>query len=139
MIYYQMVIYQTRYLRKNIFSETLSCIMQKNELSKWRTQYGLSGARHQAYAALLRSHAAVTAQVTALTQSEDALPLDWYDVLLALEYAPEGRLRVGELACHVTHSRSGLTRLVDKLEEAGMVQRHLNPVDRRSFEIVLKP
>ena len=105
----------------------------------WRDQHGLSGARHRAYSALLRAHAMVIGRVEELAQREGALPLEWYDLLLALERAPEGRLRVGDLACHVTLSRSGLTRLVDKLEAAQLVQRRLNPHDRRSFEIVLQP
>jgi DNA-binding MarR family transcriptional regulator len=46
---------------------------------------------------------------------------------------------MGELACHVTLSRSGLTRLVDRLEAAGLVERRLNPGDRRSFEVSLTP
>lgn len=105
----------------------------------WRDQHGLSGARHRAYAALLRAHAMVIGQVEERAQREGALPLEWYDLLLALERAAEGRLRVGDLACHVVLSRSGLTRLVDKLEAAELVQRRLNPQDRRSFEIILQP
>jgi DNA-binding MarR family transcriptional regulator len=70
-------------------------------------------------------------------EAEGALPLDWYDVLLALEYAPEGRLRMGELVEHVTLTRSGLTRLIDRIEAAGLVERHLCPSDRRAFETVL--
>ncbi|HEX8553026.1 MAG TPA: MarR family winged helix-turn-helix transcriptional regulator [Abditibacteriaceae bacterium] len=110
---------------------------KQDDSDKWRTQHGLSGERHRAYSSLLRAHAATTAQIQELSQIQGALPLDWYDILLALDYAPEGRLRVGNLACHVTLSRSGLTRLVDKLEAAGLVERHLNPHDRRSFEVIL--
>jgi DNA-binding MarR family transcriptional regulator len=103
----------------------------------FRAQHGLTAARHRAYGALLRAHAAVISRIEELSKAEGALPPEWYDILLALEYSPEGRLRVGELACHVTLSRSGLTRLVDKLEAAGLVDRQLNPNDRRSFEVIL--
>ncbi|HEX8833438.1 MAG TPA: MarR family transcriptional regulator, partial [Abditibacteriaceae bacterium] len=105
----------------------------------WRTQHNLSGECHRAYSALLRSYASVLRQIEEHSKAEGALAPEWYDVLLALEYAPEGRLRVGELACRVTVSRSGLTRLVDRLEAAGLVSRQLHPSDRRSFEIILTP
>jgi DNA-binding MarR family transcriptional regulator len=70
-------------------------------------------------------------------EAEGALPLDWYGVLLALEHAPAGRLRMGELAEHARLSPSGLTRLIDRIEAAGLVKRHLCPQDRRAFETVL--
>jgi DNA-binding MarR family transcriptional regulator len=72
-------------------------------------------------------------------EAEGGLPLDWYDVLLVLEYAPQGCCRMGELAEHVTLSRSGLTRLVDRIEAAGLVERQLSPLDRRVFEVRLTP
>lgn len=110
---------------------------KNSDADKWRSQHGLSGQRHRAYSSLLRSYATVMRRVECLSQAEGALPPEWYDVLLALEKSPEGRLRIGELACHVTVSRSGVTRLVDKLEAEGLVARQMNPTDRRSFEILL--
>ena len=100
---------------------------------------GLSAGRHKSWGMLLRAHAKATARVGALVEAEGALPLDWYDVLLVLEYAPGGRLRMGELAEYVTLSRSGLTRLIDRIEAAGLVERHLCPSDRRAFEASLTP
>lgn len=110
---------------------------REEEHDIWRTQHGLTGGRHRAFGSLLRAYIAVLRRVEEHSRRTGALPPDWYDVLLALEYAPEGRLRVGELACHVTVSRSGLTRLVDRLEEAGLVDRKIHPTDRRSFEVIL--
>ena len=83
------------------------------------------------------SHARVTARVGRQAEAEGALPLDWYDVLLALENAPDNRLRMGELVEHVVLSPSGLTRLVDRIEKAGLVERRLCPNDRRAFEVEL--
>ncbi len=100
-------------------------------------KYGLSEAAHQGWMALLLGHAQATARVSGRVESEGGLPLDWYDVLLALENAPAGRLRMGELGEHVVLSRSGLTRLVDRIEAAGLVERHLCSSDRRSFEAQL--
>lgn len=100
-------------------------------------QFGLSDGRHLSWGALLRAHSKATQRVGRRAEAEGALPLDWYGVLLVLEYAPEGRLRMGELAEHAMLSRSGLTRLIDRIEAAGLVERHLCPHDRRAFETVL--
>lgn len=98
---------------------------------------GLSRGRHMSWGALLKAYASATARVGRRVEAEGGLPLDWYDVLVVLEYAPEGRLRMGELVEHITLSRSGLTRLIDRIEAAGLVVRHLCPHDRRAFEVAL--
>lgn len=67
----------------------------------------------------------------------DRIPLHWYDVLIELVEAPENRLRMSELAQKVVLSRSGLTRLVDKLETAGFLRRQAAPDDRRGAFAVL--
>jgi DNA-binding MarR family transcriptional regulator len=64
-------------------------------------------------------------------------PLGWYDVLLELSVAPGRRLRMHELASAVVLSRSGLTRLVDRLERAGLLRREPTPEDRRGSFAVL--
>lgn len=99
--------------------------------------FGLSDARHRSWIALLKAHAKTTTRIGQRVETEGGLPLDWYDVLMTLELAPEGRLRMGELAEHVLLSRSGLTRLIDRIEAAGLVKRHLCPQDRRAFEVEL--
>jgi DNA-binding MarR family transcriptional regulator len=57
--------------------------------------------------------------------------LSWYDALYELYLAPERHLRMSELARSALLSRSGLTRLVDKLEKAGLIQRTACPTDGR--------
>ncbi len=64
-------------------------------------------------------------------------PLGWYDVLFALEVAPKRRLRMAELSRAVVLSRSNLTRLVDRLEAAGLLRREAVPDDRRGAYAVL--
>jgi DNA-binding MarR family transcriptional regulator len=71
-----------------------------------------------------------------LTDQAD-LPLSWYDVLLQLAEAPQRRLRMAELADRVLLSRSGLTRLVDRLQSAGLVTRAPYPGDARGMYTVL--
>lgn len=63
----------------------------------------------------------------------DCVPLHWYDVLIELYEAPEHRLRMHELANKVLLSRSGLTRLIDRLEDAALITRQLDAQDRRGF------
>jgi DNA-binding MarR family transcriptional regulator len=65
------------------------------------------------------------------------MPLGWYDVLLQLAEAPEHRLRMAELADRVLLSRSGLTRLVDRLAAEGLVTRAPYPGDGRGLYTVL--
>ncbi len=64
-------------------------------------------------------------------------PLGWYDVLFALEEAPKRRRRMNELSRAVVLSRSNLTRLVDRLEAAGLLRREPCPTDRRGAFAVL--
>jgi DNA-binding MarR family transcriptional regulator len=59
------------------------------------------------------------------------IPLPWVEVLVQLSSAPEGRLPMQELAHSVLLSKSGLTRLFDRMEKAGLVKRLPCPSDRR--------
>jgi DNA-binding MarR family transcriptional regulator len=92
-----------------------------------------------AWRAVLWTHAAVTYDVEQALAAADLPPLAWYDVLWALREAPRGRLRMGELAEQVTISRGGLTKLVDRIEEAGLLERRPCQTDRRGFDAVLTP
>lgn len=66
-------------------------------------------------------------------------PLAWYDVLFALYEAPDHRMRLHELADAIVLRRSNLTRLVDRLEAAGLVCRKSCPTDRRgAFAAITK-
>jgi len=94
-----------------------------------------SGARHSgsrsnptreqlaAWRAFLRAHASITRALEVELLAEQDLPLASYDVLVQLAEAPDRRLRMTELADAVLLSRSGLTRLVDRLEKGGLVAR----------------
>lgn len=70
-------------------------------------------------------------------QAARGLPLAWYDVLIQLSTAPEGRLRMQALADTVILSRSGLTRLIDRMENAGLVRREPSQEDRRGYYAIL--
>ncbi|RYX83776.1 MarR family transcriptional regulator [bacterium] len=97
----------------------------------------LSAPAHRAWGSLLLSHAHWTARIEKRLNELGALSLESYDVLLILSYAPNCRLKMGELYDAVTLSRSGLTRLVDRLERDNLVRREVCSNDRRSFEAIL--
>jgi DNA-binding MarR family transcriptional regulator len=64
------------------------------------------------------------------------IPQRWYDVLVHLEESPQG-LPMNELAERILYSKSGFTRVVDRMEEAGLVRRARPANDRRTILIVL--
>jgi DNA-binding MarR family transcriptional regulator len=66
-------------------------------------------------------------------------PLAWLDVLAQLYDAPDNGLRMQELEERALFTRSGLTRLVDRIEAAGLVRREPVPGDRRGVRVVLTP
>jgi DNA-binding MarR family transcriptional regulator len=90
-----------------------------------------------AWRLLLETHAAVTELLEDELVAERGLPLSHYDVLLNLAEAPEGRLRMQELSESVLLSKSGLSRLVDRIVEAGLVRRERCEADRRGWFAVL--
>src|SRR5437867_1459331 len=77
----------------------------------------------RAWQALLHAHQQVTRTLDAELRAEHSLSLAEYDVLLRLARAPERTLRMTELAERVMMSPSGLTRVVDRLADAGLVRR----------------
>jgi DNA-binding MarR family transcriptional regulator len=99
----------------------------------------LSAAHHQAWYLFLTAHAKLVDRVNRHLAAAGVLSLEWYDVLLALSQAPKHRLRMSELAEKVTLSRSGLTRLVDRLEATDLLRRENCAEDRRGAFAVLSP
>jgi DNA-binding MarR family transcriptional regulator len=97
----------------------------------------LDEARLAAWRALLTAHAVVTDKIDREMVAAGVAPLTWYDVLVELAEAPAHRLRLHDLADRVVLSRSGLTRLVDRLEAAGLVRREAVAGDRRGAFAVL--
>jgi DNA-binding MarR family transcriptional regulator len=72
----------------------------------------------------------------ALEESCD-LPLPWFFVLLKLRRSPQGHLTMSEIADATVHSSGGTTRLVDRIVEAGYVERMSCPSDRRAIHVVI--
>ena len=85
----------------------------------------------------LETHSAVVKYLERRMQVRHSLPLAWWDVLQQLSGDPERRLRMGELADSVLLTRSGITRLVGRMIEAGLVAREPCPGDRRGYYAVI--
>jgi DNA-binding MarR family transcriptional regulator len=82
---------------------------------------------------MLEVHARVTQQLDAQMQAEHGVSLSAYEVLMFLDDAPEHRMRMSEIADQVLLSRSGCTRLVDRLADQGYVTRCAHPTDGRGL------
>ncbi|MDE3064298.1 MAG: MarR family transcriptional regulator [Acidobacteriota bacterium] len=88
---------------------------------------------------LLETNARLSRRLGAELESSCELPLPWFEVLLQLRRAPEGRLKMTQVADAIVHSTGGTTRLVDRLEEAGLVRRRSCPSDRRAIHVEITP
>ena len=93
----------------------------------------------RAWRGMLRAHAALTKALDADLDSAHGLPLSSYEVLMYLNDADGRRMRMRDLAASVILSRSGLTRLADRLEREGLIRRESCPSDARGAYAVLTP
>jgi DNA-binding MarR family transcriptional regulator len=92
-----------------------------------------------AWGALTRTHAAVTQRLQEALAQGDFPPLPWYEVLAAIAEAPDQRMRMGDLAEALVITRGGLTKLVDRLVKAGLLERTFCETDRRVSYATLCP
>lgn len=91
----------------------------------------------EAWTALCHAHAGVTGRLQEALTDAGLPPLAWYEVLDAVAQADEQRLKMGDLAEALVISRGGLTKLVDKLVKAGLLERAFCATDRRVSYAVL--
>jgi DNA-binding MarR family transcriptional regulator len=99
----------------------------------------LRGRHLDAWRAVATSHAAVTERLQRALVAADLPPLSWFELLSAVKRSPNGPPRMSELAEWLTLSRGGITKLVDRLTEAGYLERLACAEDRRSFQAELTP
>lgn len=88
--------------------------------------------RLDAWRGVLLAQARVIARIEADLAEAGVIPLSWYDVLLELNGAPDRSLRMQDLGERVVLSRSRVSRLVDELEQEGLVERRPDPSDGRA-------
>lgn len=97
----------------------------------------LKPAEMRAWAAFLDAQAALLRELESELIAKEDMTLAEFDVLIQLGMAPDRRLRMTELSERVRLSRSGLTRLVDRLVQAGLVKRGKCAEDRRGTFAIL--
>ncbi|AFU05523.1 MarR family winged helix-turn-helix transcriptional regulator [Nocardia brasiliensis] len=85
---------------------------------------------------LFEAHAGVVARLEPTWRAHGLSGMD-LNALMRLSRSPDRRLRMSDLATQTALSTSGVTRLVDRLTRAGLVERELDPGDRRSAYAVL--
>src|SRR3954453_11015396 len=83
----------------------------------------LSPTELRAWRGLVKAHGCLVKRLDAQLEAEHGVPLSSYEVLVRLSDADGGKLRMHDIAAGVMLSRSGLTRLVDRLERDGLVCR----------------
>src|SRR3954467_15511927 len=93
----------------------------------------------EAWIAVTQAHAAVTGRLQEVLTAAELPPLPWFEVLATLDRAPEQRLKMGELAEALVITRGGLTKLVDRLVKAGLLERTFCETDRRVSYATLLP
>jgi DNA-binding MarR family transcriptional regulator len=97
--------------------------VNETELATWR--------------AFLNAHAILIQRIEKDLKAQGLPPLGWYDVLWPLQRTEGRRLRMNELAQQVVLSRTGLVRLVDRIEAAGLLRREPVPEDGRGAYVVI--
>ena len=85
----------------------------------------------------VEANAGITTLVDRRLEAESGLSMQWFEVLIRLARSPDKRLRMTDLAAQTILTPSGLTRSIDRLVDAGLVERQACPTDRRSTFAVL--
>lgn len=103
------------------------------------TEKPVRSAHGDAWGALTRTHAAIVGRLQEALAAGDFPPLPWYEVLETVAEAPEQRMKMGDLAEALVITRGGLTKLVDRLVKAGLLERTFCETDRRVSYATLLP
>ena len=88
---------------------------------------------------LVGAHVRLNRVLGAELEEACGLPLSWYIGMIRMGRAPEGRITMTQLATELSLTSGGVTRMVDRMSEAGLVERHHCPSDRRSIYVGLTP
>lgn len=98
---------------------------------------GLTAVELAAWRGMLRAHATIVGRLDEDLRGAHGMSLTSYEALMLLGEAPGRRLRISELSAASLLSVSGMSRLVDRLEREGLVERRSCATDGRGAEVVL--
>lgn len=102
-------------------------------------QHGDHYACARAWSALTAAHALVSDRLSNALLDACGLSVNEFETLLRLEHATEGRRRLCDLHDTVRLTQSALSRMVGRLVDRGLVQRHGDPRDKRSVQLAITP
>jgi DNA-binding MarR family transcriptional regulator len=100
---------------------------------------GAAEPRLDAWRAFLQAHARLFRRLDEELRAEHGISLAEYDALLQIALSPDRHLRMSRLASQVLLSKSGVTRLVDRLVADGLVERTQCSTDARGAEAAITP
>lgn len=93
----------------------------------------------RAWSALTAAHALVTERLSTALFNACGLSINEFEMLLRLEHAAEGRRRLCDLHDTVRLTQSALSRMVGRMVDRGLVERHGDPRDKRSVQLAITP
>jgi DNA-binding MarR family transcriptional regulator len=102
-----------------------------------QTATALNDVETRAWVGLLHAHAKVVKQLDAELLAGHGISISAFEVLWRVAATEDGRLRMTDLAELVLLSPSGLSRLVDRLESEGMIERIACPTDGRAINATI--
>ncbi len=104
-----------------------------------RDPLGACSPHHEAWRSLAQTHAAVSGRLQEALAAAELPPLAWFEMLAAIAAADGRRMKMGDLAEALVITRGGLTKLVDRLVKAGLIERTFCETDRRVSYATLRP
>src|SRR5580693_318354 len=99
----------------------------------------INDERLQLMGLIVRTQRQLTESLGRELEQSVGIPMVFFDVLIHVGAAPEGRLTMSRLSTDVALTTGGVTRLVDRMVDAGLVARQNCPNDRRSVHVILTP
>src|SRR6201995_5901994 len=100
---------------------------------------GTCSPHHEAWRSLAQTHAAVSGRLQEALAAAELPPLAWFEMLAAIAASDQERMKMGDLAEALVITRGGLTKLVDRLVKAGLIERTFCETDRRVSYATLLP
>jgi len=118
-------------MQLNITLQQYGCNCNINVYNKIMAKLKLTTDETNAWMGLIKAQQYLTDKVEEELKKNGLPPYSWYDILLELDKAPEGSLRLNELGKKVLLNKYNVTRLIDRLEKEKLVSRDACPVDGR--------